>query len=66
MDNKLLADSVGVGRVALPRDRFVVRWARSKGEAESFPLREEDEVVFLWKRLGNRFSFWGEERMGRT
>ena len=31
---------------------------RGKGEGESFPLREEAEVVFLWKRLGNRFSFF--------
>ena len=32
---------------------------RGKGEAESFPLREERGGRLLWKRLGNRFSFGG-------
>ena len=47
-------------RPVLPR--FKSRPSRSitfsKGEAESFPLQEEEEIILQLKRFGKRFSFW--------
>ena len=32
----------------------------AKEKRNPFRFEREAEVVFLWKRLGNRFSFWGD------
>ena len=42
-----------------------VEGVRGKGEAESFPLREEAEVVFCGSGWETASPFWGKVR-GRT